>query len=66
MLFLLYYSFKIEKPFPQNLALASETQFPKHRFCGLVQAILAGWENRQQRFLMLTDVHMEGRAGGDH
>lgn len=66
LLFLLYYSFKIKEPLPQNPALAFKTQFPKRRFWGLVQAIPAEWEDRQLRFLVLSDVHTEGRAGGDH
>lgn len=62
LLFPLYHSFKIKEPLPQNPALASETRFPKHRFWGLAQAIPVEWEKRHQRFLMLCDVHTEGRA----
>lgn len=57
-------SFQVKELLPQSLGLVSETQFPKLRFWGLVQAVSAESENRQQRLSVLSGVYLHRLSAG--
>ena len=56
-------SFKVKKLLPQSPGLVSETQFPKLRFWGLVQAISAEL-SRQRRLSVLSGTYSHRLSAG--
>lgn len=57
-------SLKVKELLPQSPGLVSETQFPKLRFWGLVQAISAESENRQRRLSVLPGAYSHRLSAG--